>query len=568
VFLLSLCAPAAVRAESSTESTLLINEIQTASKYSASEEFIEIVNTSILPFDVSGLTAASGITTKNLYTYNNGSIIQPSEIWLLATTNYLFESEHRNEFTPGLSPTGGSIILVDKNNVVLDTVGWGDDEPTNRETRAIAPPSDGGESMGRNLLDDVPVDTDNNFDDFSIFSEPTPQLPNLLPEEPEEEPPTEDPEDVPPVENPPIPAKVQLYINEVFADPKSPQTDAKNEFVEIYNPTTKNINIGGYNVISGATNKYRHTIGQGVVIKAKSYVVISAPNSNLTLTNSGTTVVLIDNYNREIDDVTYPEAEEGQSWSRKPNNTFVWTTTVTKNSVNIFTIKSAPSTSATKTSTKTSSKSTGKKTNFTIAPPIQLSEIYPDPISPEKDSQDEFIELYNPHPVTINIADYTITSGASRVYKYTIPEATFIKPKGYFVVTSGNTNLSLPNSGGTVTLINNFDKTIDKTDYPDAEPGASWLRVGQKWQWSLSVTKGSENKQKDILESQSSTTQVAGASSGGSDGQPPLTPTPQPLPNWVLAVLGLFAVLYMGYEYRFEISNKVNQLRFYKKTGG
>jgi hypothetical protein len=305
----------------------------------------------------------------------------------------------------------------------------------------------------------------------------------------------------------------------------------------------------------------------GSFINPKSYIVIKASESTLTLSNSGGQVVLIDNLNSQIDSVVYGDAEPGASWA-KNGSEWLWTVQVTPASQNIIktpviAAKSVSTKSA--TTKKTATTKTGN-TNFTKAPPIKINEIFPDPSSPQKDSTDEFIELYNPYDYSINIADYTITSGATRIYKHKIKAPAIIPAKGFYTVTSADTSLSLPNSGGQVTLINNFDVQIDSVDYPESIPGGSWVLVDGKWQWTISPTKNSANKLAGLIEGLnnnkevSKTTNVAGAVVSGTDDTP-LVAAPQPLPGWVLVLLGVAAVCYAAYEYRFEVRNYYYKFR-------
>ena len=103
-------------------------------------------------------------------------------------------------------------------------------------------------------------------------------------------------------------------------------------------------------------------------------------------------------------------------------------------------------------------------------------------------------------------------------------------------------------------LINNFDKEIDTVTYDKAISGQSYARDDfGKWQWTSTVTKNEKNIITASASKKSSKTSVAGIVAG-TDSKP-LAPAPQPLPTWVLAMLGFGAVCYAAYEYRFEARN-------------
>ena len=77
-----------------------------------------------------------------------------------------------------------------------------------------------------------------------------------------------------------------LVISEIMPDPSALPKD-KGQWIELYNPTTTPIDIGGWTLVSGATS---HTIqGSGLVISAKSSAVLAAHKSPTT--NNGVTAL-------------------------------------------------------------------------------------------------------------------------------------------------------------------------------------------------------------------------------------------------------------------------------------
>ncbi|HKX24617.1 MAG TPA: lamin tail domain-containing protein, partial [Candidatus Saccharimonadales bacterium] len=55
---------------------------------------------------------------------------------------------------------------------------------------------------------------------------------------------------------------------------------------------------------------------------------------------------------------------------------------------------------------------------------VEVSEVLPDPTSPQTDSADEFIELYNPHAESVNLAGYVLKTGTNWNYKYSLTDIT------------------------------------------------------------------------------------------------------------------------------------------------
>jgi hypothetical protein len=557
---------------------IIISEVQTGGEISgtSSHEFIELYNNGTDVVNLMGyklIYVTSTGSNSELYVFNEPYLFLPETFMVgkLKFSSETFLSNINADFIydkgeTGLAMTAGGLKLIDNEDTLVDELYW--TSASNSDKPAVTELV-GGKSAQRYFLDEQLItDETANFVNEYIVDQPTPQsllrktTPPIEPPNDEDNEPLIDPPDtkIDQAVNPPI------LINELFIDPESPLLDSKDEFIELYNPHDQNIDISNYKLTTGLSTKYNYVIPIGSVILAKSYFTLYAKDTSLTLSNSGSMVVLQDNLGNQISEVSYTIAKAGESWATV-QGLWQWTSAITPDAQNIPLTKVdpiKPTTVAKASSTKTTSKSA--KTNLTNAPPIIINEIYPDPISPQKDSIDEFIELYNPHDFAINIADYTVMAGTDKKYKYVIKSPATIQARGYYVLTSADTTLSLNNSGGLVTLANNYDKTIASLEYPKAVPGASWSYINGNWQWTSKPTKNSVNLASDLVDGLLNTkqnepkTKVAGASVAGTDNTP-LVNAPQPLPAWALAVLGLSAICYAGYEYRFEARNYYYKFR-------
>jgi len=176
-------------------------------------------------------------------------------------------------------------------------------------------------------------------------------------------------------------------INELMIDPASPQTDADDEWVELYNPNNAPVSLMGYRIQTGGTFSHSYTLTDQV-IPAGGYLVLNSGQSNISLSNSsGATRIL--NPSGEVVGlvVSYEESETGGSYALDTSGVWAWTTTPTPAGENVFTApadlmptlttkttpiktpkKATPKTSTTKvTAVKSAFTSSAKKTS-TVKP--------------------------------------------------------------------------------------------------------------------------------------------------------------------------------------------------------
>jgi hypothetical protein len=347
-------------------------------------------------------------------------LLPPGGYYLLYAGVVALPSGAMGQQYDGVLPaTGGSLVLLEPDNqtcelVIEDAVAWGSTTHLFGNGEALVPGS--GSSVDRlyqRFVDSqgVYVDTDNNAQDFLAVhaalasASPTPAAPNgqvlpaILPvgsgvqslalpvrinnvdctiaPEPEPQP---DPGQTPPVESPPsvtdppaadpepepdqptIPdANVGLkspLLSELLPNPASPQTDQDDEFIELYNPNDSPFDLSGYVLEVGLTTKKRHIIPQGTELPSHAFLALFSADTNLTLSNSGSQVVLVDPLGAVLASSTaYGVAKDGQSWVLA-NGTWQWTTKPTPNGVNVITTPSVKKASTKKTKAATVSKTT------------------------------------------------------------------------------------------------------------------------------------------------------------------------------------------------------------------
>lgn len=362
---------------------IVISEIQTASASDASQEFVELYNPTNTSISLNTWTmecASSAGTTWTKKATLNGTI-PAYGFYLIATAGY---AAGDSIMTSGLASSAGHVRIKNSNGVVIDLVGWG--TAAFSEGSAVAAAAAGGSIEripGRlNLLAGNGEDSDNNATDFVLREVAEPQRTSSGAEDPALAP-AEVPIEVTqpePVEETPVvaPTYLPIYITEALPDPASPLTDAKDEFIELFNPNDQPVILKGYTIRTGSNFRSFYTIGE-VTIAAGEYRSFYAVDTKLGLTNSGGAVQLLDPLGNIVDVTdTYGTAKSGQAWA-DINGVWAWTLTPTPGAANILSEptpavvattatkkatakKTTTKKAATKKTTKKTSKATAKKT--------------------------------------------------------------------------------------------------------------------------------------------------------------------------------------------------------------
>lgn len=126
-------------------------------------------------------------------------------------------------------------------------------------------------------------------------------------------------------------------LNELLPNPKSPQTDADDEFVELYNPNDAVFDLSGFKLQtkSGTSDARRsYTFPAGTKMSPKSFAAYPSENISISLSNNGGQVWLLDPAGNEISQTEpYAEAKEGLAWALAEGKWY-WTTTPTPNAAN------------------------------------------------------------------------------------------------------------------------------------------------------------------------------------------------------------------------------------------
>lgn len=345
--------PNYVRAVGEEQRNLLIVEVSPEASDSASKEYLLIHNPNTMTVNVSGwlvqYRSASykpddtrGWSTRAILgcqSTKQADCSTPQDVLIAPAASIRLSSYETGEgilpLASGMATTGGVVRLQQPGSdlgaaLVHDKVGYG--VAADFEGSAAAQQPVAGRSILR-LQDEAGVykDTDHNDVDFE-----------LQPKEEGDEPPDE-PDAAPIPENPSVIPVVYLdvEISEVLPDPASPLTDSADEFIELYNPHGESVDLSGYVLKTGTNWNYKYVLPD-VTLAPHEYLVLSASQTHLTLSNSGSGVRLFDPTGKLIYETpTYGKAKSGQSWVRDAQGVWVWTTKPTPDSQNIVEIVAA-----------------------------------------------------------------------------------------------------------------------------------------------------------------------------------------------------------------------------------
>ena len=221
----------------------------------------------------------------------------------------------------------------------------------------------------------------------------------------------------------------------------------------------------------------------------------------------------------------------------------------------------------------------------------QITELLPNPAGTGNDATDEFIELYNPNPVSFDLSGFGLQAGTSVLHNFTFPAGNSLPAQAFIAFYASDTGLSLSNSGGQVQLLDPLGNPISSTAvYGTAADGQAWALAKGSWYWTTSLTPGAANiiNQPVAKKSASSSTSKAStakgvsskstaakaktASGGGkandtaSANNSSLAASVTPIHPWTLALVAAAALLYGAYEYRADLANYLYRLRKYFRT--
>lgn len=279
---------------------------------------------------------------------------------------------------------------------------------------------------------------------------------------------------------PPPPEVITAKINEIY----SRGTIGNEDWIEIYNPSTSQMNVGGYKIYDSggeSGSKPKKEIPAGTTIPAGGYFVIVVDDtleSGFGLSSGGEKVWLEDAANAIIDSISFPALGVDTTYGRSPNGSANWAALTPP------------------------SKGTANGSGGGATLPLMMNEVFSRGVDPDFD----WVEIHNPNSVQVDLSGYKIydlggNSGSKP--KKPFPAGAFIPANGYYVIVvddaaADGSDFGLSSGGDEVWFENASGIVIDNIAIP-AMPVAttSFSRIpngGINWQISNTITKGAPNQ--------------------------------------------------------------------------
>ena len=346
--------PVAAEDSPPPQASILVAALQTGQIGAAGNDFVVLHNPSDEVLDVTGWKlqyrpASAKLTdtwtTKRIFSCTDTApdckVVIASGENLIAST-YEIPTLAIQKMSSGFSDEGGQIRLVSPTGSankleVIDMVGYG--SAAEAEGDSAAAPAAGKAIVRKSDAVGVLVDTGSNKNDFAEgcfvpLLRGVPALTACVVQPPQEPtPPDEENED----QEVPIVYTV-LEISELLPDPVSPAADSKDEFIEIHNPSTENVQLKGYTVQAGPDFKDVFTFEDQVLL-AGGYVAVMSADSRISLTNNGTAVRLLDPSGKVITVVqSYGQAKPGAAWIQV-DSVWQWTLQSTPGAANTLLVE-------------------------------------------------------------------------------------------------------------------------------------------------------------------------------------------------------------------------------------
>ena len=342
----------------------------------------------------------------------------------------------------------------------------------------------------------------------------------------------------------------EIYLNEILPHPTE---DEENEFIEIYNPTEEDADIGGW-LFKDSSKSGKYAIPKDTTIKKESYLVFYRKEFSFALNNSGSeTVYFFDPNDKEISKVDYSGSHEGVSYNFDGDG-WRWSKFLTPGKENRFNnlpkieikkdkeiFKNVPANFSVKINDPDKDevkvtwdfgdghKSYKKKTTHKYEKngnydalvkifdgseemveklkikvekfskkKVEIIALVPNPKGKDSDGN-EWVEIKNNSKKKVNLKNWIIATGGKKLINHVIKEDISIKPGKTAKITKEEASFSLNNKKGKVELRYPDKKTASKVSYSKDKIGddEEYRKQDKKWQW---ISRVIENNNSNVTQ--------------------------------------------------------------------
>jgi len=123
-----------------------------------------------------------------------------------------------------------------------------------------------------------------------------------------------------------------IAINEVLPSPEGP--DAENEWIEIFNENSIEVDISGWKISDTVGSIKSYTFPKGTKISSKGFLLFNRTKTKITLNNSEEGIKIFNPNGKIVDEINFGKAPLGQSYN-KFDSQWQWSENLTPGSVNI-----------------------------------------------------------------------------------------------------------------------------------------------------------------------------------------------------------------------------------------
>ncbi len=127
-------------------------------------------------------------------------------------------------------------------------------------------------------------------------------------------------------------------ITELLPNPAGSGNDARDEFIELYNPNDSAFDLSGFKLQTGITSVHVYTFSSGASLPAKSFTSFTSAMTGLSLSNNGSRAQLLDPSGFVlVTTPAYGTASDGLAWGLA-NGHWYWSLTPTPGAANVITL--------------------------------------------------------------------------------------------------------------------------------------------------------------------------------------------------------------------------------------